>query len=141
VFDQVPLTLAQEDAAPAPAAPAAPQQNAPGENAIIPPKSDPNASGAQPPGFPMEMIFMFFLIIVAMMIFSNRSQKKERKKRDQMIASMKKGMKVQTVGGIIGSVVEVRDDVVILKVDENVNTRIKFTRSSIQSITEDKDNG
>ena len=81
-------------------------------------------------------------VFVLMMIFSSRSQGKDKKRREQMIAALKKGQRVTTIGGMIGSVVEVRDDQVILKVDENANTRIRFTRSAVQGVIEDeKDDG
>ncbi len=41
---------------------------------------------------------------------------------------------MQTIGGVIGSVVEVKPDYVVLKVDESSNTRITFSRSAIQQI-------
>jgi preprotein translocase subunit YajC len=44
-----------------------------------------------------------------------------------------------TAGGILGSVVEVRDTEVVLKVDESSNTKIKFTRDAIKRVlTEDE---
>ena len=48
------------------------------------------------------------------------------------LASIKKYDKVMTIGGIIGTVMEIREDEVILKVDDNTNTRMKFSRSAIQ---------
>ena len=41
---------------------------------------------------------------------------------------------VQTIGGVIGSIVEVKNDSVVLKVDESSNTRITFSRSAIQQV-------
>ena len=65
-------------------------------------------------------------------------QRREKKKRAALLSSIKKGDRVQTIGGILGSVVEVRDDEIVLKVDENSNTRIKFTRGAIQTVLADK---
>ena len=87
--------------------------------------------------------FEFFLpimigFIVLMFIFSSRSQKKQKKQRETMIDSLKKGARVQSIGGILGTVVEVRDNKVILKIDENNNTRMQMAKSAIQSVLEDK---
>ena len=41
---------------------------------------------------------------------------------------------MQTIGGVIGTVVELRDDEVTLRVDENTNTRITFSKASVQQI-------
>jgi len=51
-----------------------------------------------------------------------------------MMASIKKNDQVRTSGGIIGSVVEVKPDVVILKVDENSNTKITVARGKIEAV-------
>ena len=48
-----------------------------------------------------------------------------------MIQSLKKNDKVRTIGGIIGIVVDVKDDEVTLKVDESNNTKIKVAASAI----------
>ena len=83
--------------------------------------------------------FMYFilLIFIVMMIFMSLSQRKEKKKRAALIAAVSKGAKIKTVGGILGTVVEVRDDEVIVKVDENANTRLRFDRTAIQHIIDD----
>ena len=79
----------------------------------------------------MVVLVMMFL---AMIIFSFMGQRRDRKKREAMISAVKQHDKVQTVGGLIGSVVEVKTDTVVLKVDESANTRITFARSSIQQV-------
>jgi preprotein translocase subunit YajC len=45
---------------------------------------------------------------------------------------------VQTIGGILGAVVEVRDEDVVLKVDESSNTKIRVIRDAIKSVTCDE---
>ncbi len=139
MFDHLTLTLAQEDAAPAPSAPI---EGAPaGGDTSTGSEGKPVPPGA-PSLFGPPFLFIMLAVFVLMMIFSSRSQGKDKKRREQMIAALKKGQRVTTIGGMIGSVVEVRDDQVILKVDENANTRIRFTRSAVQGVIEDeKDDG
>jgi len=74
----------------------------------------------------MGLVFYFLML---------RPQSKERKKRAEMIAAIKKNDRVVTVGGILGTVVSVKDNEVTLKVDESNNTKITFTKSSIQQVT------
>ena len=74
------------------------------------------------------------LILVGMIVFSMMGQRRERKRREAMISAIKKHDRVQTVGGVIGSVVEVKPDYIVLKVDESSNTRITFARSAIQQV-------
>ena len=89
--------------------------------------------GADAPGlgsflFPMVLmggIFYFFLF---------RPQGKEKKRRANMLSGMKKNDRVVTIGGILGTITSVRDDEVTLKVDESSNTKITFSRASIQRI-------
>jgi len=77
-------------------------------------------------------IFFYFIVMRPQM----KAQKDKRKQHDDLMKNLKKNDKVVTVGGIIGTVAEVTDDRVTLKIDDN--TRIKFTRSSIQELLGDK---
>jgi len=88
----------------------------------------------------------FLPVILGMMVLwiflLGGGSRKQKKKQQEMLAAMSKGSKVITIGGIKGSIVEVRDDEVVVKVDENTNTRMKFTRDAIRSVvneTESKD--
>ena len=58
-----------------------------------------------------------------------------------MLNAIRKHDRVQTIGGLIGSVVEIKTDTVILKVDESSNTRITFSRSSIQQVISSSHSG
>jgi preprotein translocase subunit YajC len=80
-------------------------------------------------------IFTILLLVVGLMLVSSlMGQKRERRKREAMISAIKKHDRVQTIGGVIGSVVEVKPDYVVLKVDESSNTRITFARSAVQQV-------
>jgi len=48
-----------------------------------------------------------------------------------MVQSLKKNDKVRTIGGIIGTVVDIKEDEITLKVDESNNTKIKVASSAI----------
>ena len=74
------------------------------------------------------------LIIVVFYLFLWRTKRKEDTKRKDMLGQLKKGDRVQTIGGILGTVVEVRDSEVLLKVDETSNTKIRFSRSAIHRV-------
>ena len=41
---------------------------------------------------------------------------------------------MQTVGGLLGTIVELRDDEVVLKIDESTGTRAHVARSAVQAI-------
>ena len=126
----------------APAMPAAPAAGGDGTTLV------PGGAGATggtggaapaPSAGPSMLPMVLLLVIIAVFLFiSTMGQRKERKKRAALLEAVKKGDRVQTIGGMIGTVVEVRDSDVIVKVDEQSNTRIKFVKSAIQTILETK---
>lgn len=85
-------------------------------------------------GFLGNPMFLYIMLgmIVLMFVFSSRSKKKQKKKRQDLIESITKGSKIVTIGGIVGTVVEARDDEIIVKIDDN--TRIKFARWAIRTV-------
>jgi len=94
--------------------------------------------GAQGQGQPVNdgsFIFMMIIpLILVMLFFSIFSQRREKKRRAQMLGGMKKHDTVRTIGGVIGSVLEVKPETVVLKVDESSNTRMTFAREAVQQI-------
>lgn len=92
---------------------------------------------ASPTGLPL----LFPAVLVAMVVFmllSTRSQKKrEKRERDEMHARMTRNDRVLTVGGVIGTVISVKENEVVLKVDEATNTKMTFLKTSIQRIMTD----
>ena len=86
------------------------------------------------------MIVLWVVILGVMMLVMVIPGKQQAKRRKQMLAGMNKNDRVMTRGGIIGVVMEVRENEVILKVDESNNTRLHFARQAIQHVFADKDN-
>ncbi|MEL7087481.1 MAG: preprotein translocase subunit YajC [Planctomycetota bacterium] len=142
-FSAWPAALAQADNSPAPAsAPAgAPADHSPapaaGDGTTTTQGADGTPAGGQtqPQGNPFGGILIpMILVLGVLFIFSMGSGRKEKKRRAQLLADLSKGAKVQTVGGVLGTVVEVRDDEVLVKVDENSNTRMRFAKSAISTV-------
>ncbi len=73
---------------------------------------------------------------ILLYMWMGRGRKKRQRKRREMLEAIKKGDKVTTIGGIIGTAIEVRDDEVTVKVDETGNVRMKFTRWAIRGVGE-----
>ncbi len=89
-----------------------------------------------PPGFvqflPIMIIgIMFYFILL-------RPQQKEQQRRKETLQALKKHDKVVTSGGMVGTISDLSSDgrFVTLKVDDN--TRIRFLRSSVHGVLEDK---
>jgi len=136
MFDHLTFMLAQEDAPPTPLQAPAPEGQVP----VVgqPPNGDPSQKAPPAGGGSQQIFFIIFAALIFMIIFSTRGQKKEKKKRAAMLDALKKGDRVQTIGGILGAVVEIREEHVVVKIDENTNTRIKVGRSAIQSVIADE---
>jgi preprotein translocase subunit YajC len=77
---------------------------------------------------------MIMGVLLALIVSTVLGGRREKKKFEAMMSSIKKNDQVRTVGGIIGSVVEVKPDVVVLKIDENSNTKITVVRSKIEAV-------
>ena len=71
---------------------------------------------------PIVVITVFFYLLIL-------KPQSEQKKHRSMLGELKKNDKVVTIGGIIGTVAEVNNDRVTLKVDDS--TRLKFRLSAI----------
>ena len=84
-------------------------------------------------------MFPLLLGIIVLYVFMFRSRKKQQRKEEEARNQIKKGDEVQTIGGVLGKVIEVRDAKVLLKVDETSNTKIWFGREAIRKVlTEEK---
>ena len=74
--------------------------------------------------------FLFFAGIFAVFYFLIiRPQRKERERHRKLIESLKKGDRVVTSAGIWGTVVEIGEKTITLKVD--ANTRITFSKEAV----------
>lgn len=94
--------------------------------------------GSGRPFDPMSLILLG-LLIVFMYFILFRGPKKREQEHHKMIQSLKKNDKVRTIGGIIGTIVDVSDEEITLKVDESTNTKIKIIPSAIgKNLSEEK---
>lgn len=78
---------------------------------------------------PLVLIFVFFYFMLL------RPQRKREKERMEMLNSLRKGDKVITIGGLHGSIVDLSEKKVTLKVNEN--SRLVFERSAINRVIRD----
>ena len=97
----------------------------------------PATPTAPPPG--ADMFWILIPVLVMMVLFSTLSGRKQKKARAKMLSELRKNDRVVTAGGIIGSVVEVKPDVVVLRVDEGRETKLTFTRDAITTILKPAD--
>ena len=98
-----------------------------------------STEGAAGGGGPTSMaptLITFGLVFAIFYFLIIRPQNKRQKETKSMLASLKKGDRVVTIGGIRGTVFSLKEDTAVLKVDDN--TKIQFSRSAISSILDKK---
>ena len=79
---------------------------------------------AAPQGGGWSMWIMLALIFVVMWFFMIRPQRKQQKELQAFRDGLKKGDKVVTIGGIYGTVCEIKENNVLIEVDNNVKIRV-----------------
>lgn len=88
--------------------------------------------GRRPPGGLFNSPFLLIgLMFIVMYFLLFRGPRKKQQQHTQMVRSLEKNDRIRTIGGIIGTVVEVKDDEITLKIDESNNTKIRIAPSAI----------
>lgn len=75
--------------------------------------------------FAIEMIAIFAIFYWLLI----RPQRQERKRHQEMVRNLKKGDEVATAGGIVGTIVHLKEDVVTIKTADN--TRLVVERAKV----------
>lgn len=88
------------------------------------------AAGAPNPLF-MQMILMAMIFAIFYFLLI-RPQKKKQQEHEKMLSGIKKNDEVITIGGMYGTVINVKDNSVVLRVDDNV--KVEFQKSAIAII-------
>jgi len=79
---------------------------------------------------PIALIFIIFYFLLI------RPQKKTQQDHAKMLETLAKNDEVMTSGGIYGTIVNIQNDIITLRVDDN--TRIKVQKSSISRLKKEK---
>ncbi|ASJ52887.1 preprotein translocase subunit YajC [Brevibacillus formosus] len=83
----------------------------------------------------MDGLTQFLPIIIMFAIFYFlliRPQQKKAKQRNAMLGALKKGDKIVTIGGVHGTIQDLSDDTITLRIAHNVN--VTFDRGAINSV-------
>jgi preprotein translocase subunit YajC len=95
------------------------------------------AMGAPPQGSSGPVSILIQLVPIALVLgvfffLVIRPQQRERKRREEMLAALKKGDRVVTSGGLIGTIVGLTDRKATLRVADSA--RIECLRSAITAL-------
>jgi preprotein translocase subunit YajC len=82
----------------------------------------------------LALPILFFVALYFLMIAPNQ---RKQKKWQEMLGQLKSGDRVTTSGGIRGTVLTVKDDVVILRVQPD-GVKLEFVKSAIAAVTTDE---
>jgi preprotein translocase subunit YajC len=77
----------------------------------------------------LPMLLFMFLIIYFLMI---RPEQRKQKERQKLLSALKKGDRVMTAAGMFGTVGNVKDATVMVKIAEN--TIVEFSKGSITTV-------
>ena len=90
------------------------------------------AQAANPTGQMVSTLVTFGLVFVVFYFLIIRPQNKKQKDMQKMIAAVKKGDRIVTIGGVHGTVHAVKETTVVVRVDDDC--RIEFSKSAISTV-------
>ena len=82
----------------------------------------------------LALPILFFVVLYFLMIAPNQ---KKQKKWQEMLSQLKSGDRVTTNGGIKGTVLTVKEDVVTLRIQPD-GVKLEFVKSAIAAVTTDE---
>lgn len=106
---------------------------------LVPDSNSPETTREkQRPGGYFNLVLLGLMFVVFYFLLFKGPRKKQQQHK-QMVQSLAKNDRVRTIGGIIGTVVDIKDDEITLKIDESTNTKIKVVSSAIgKNISKDQ---
>jgi preprotein translocase subunit YajC len=96
------------------------------------------AGGAAAPGGMWSLMLPMLVVFGVLIIMQVFTGKKEAKRRKEMLESMKRGDQIQTSGGVIGTVAEIHDDDVVIRLEEG---RMRITRAAVAGVIKSSKGG
>ena len=90
----------------------------------------PAQAAAQSGPNPWLQLVPFVVIMVAMIFIMNYSHKKRLKEQEEMITKIKVGDRVQTAGGMRGTVTQVKDGAFVVEIAPKVE--VEFVRTAVE---------
>lgn len=91
-------------------------------------------SGGGQGGSPLAMLLPIIGMLAIFYLLLIRPQQKRQKQQQTMIAALRKGDRVMTTGGIYGTIAGLKENIVVLKIAENV--KIEILKASVASLIE-----
>jgi len=87
-------------------------------------------------GLASGQLIMIVVMFVIMYFLLFRGPRKQQKEQAKMRSSIQKNDKILTIGGIYGTVLDIKDNEVTIKIDESTNTKMKISLNAVSSKVE-----
>jgi preprotein translocase subunit YajC len=78
---------------------------------------------------PLIILVFYFLVM--------RPQNRKQKEAKKLLENLRKGDRIVTIGGLRGTIVSLKDDAVVLKVDDN--TKLEYSKSAVATVLKRED--
>lgn len=82
------------------------------------------------------ILLLLLPLVLILMFTSGGGSRRKQREMQAMLKNLEKGDKVQSIGGIIGTVVHVKDASIVIKIDENAKMELAIT--AVQTVLEKK---
>ena len=80
---------------------------------------------------PLTSLLPIILLFVGMWFLIIAPQRKRQKQHDEMVRNLKTGDEIMTSGGIYGTITNVKDDRVVVRIADN--TKVELGRHAVQT--------
>ena len=91
-----------------------------------------SATGAEPAGGMTAMIPMLLIMLAVFYFMMIRPENKRKKEAENMRSSVKKGDHITTIGGIVGVVVDVKENNIVIETSAD-QVRMELTKWAIST--------
>lgn len=86
-------------------------------------------------------LFLFAIMAVFIYLVMIRPQRKEEQRKASLLSGLKKDDRVVTIGGIFGTIVNVKDDEVILRIDDQNKVRVRLLKQAVLRVVTEESSG
>ena len=87
-----------------------------------------------------QMLIFIVLMFAAMYFLMIAPQRKRQKQHQQMIKALQSGDRIVTIGGIIGTITNIKEKTFVVKLCDN--TKVEFLKSAIsEKLADERDSG
>jgi len=81
------------------------------------------------------MLLPFVVLIGVMYFMVIRPQKTQQKKREEMMAGLRKGNRIVSIGGLYGEILDIKDDALLVNVvDQGEKVIIRVAKWAVQEV-------